>query len=236
MQDVFQARAFVQILDHIQKAKDSPQVRQFAEVFEIQDLPPAATAWMSHAFESANPVARKHHMMTAFWTTYCKVQNYQGTARGFVNPPTTFGSLQGDAVVISTHEWGRTAVGCVLLSLEEPGSTRVEIDATLNALEGDEKGFFREIVIFCDGFITPRAATKLAMALKAHLLPGSTALIFEYPNPKLCQLWTTLFDIVPEDDINNVINAITGDGELAIEGIETKDDGPLCTAFFGVKA
>jgi len=105
----------------------------------------------------------------------------------------------------------------------------------LNSIQGEETGFFNEVVVFCDGRLDHATANKVVSVLGAHILPQTTVFIFEVPNNDN-GLWLSLFDSKPSDDVGNILSSIQDQTQLQLERIEVKNTGPRSSIYFGVVA
>jgi len=232
--DIFQARVLVAILDVAAYQPKATDVRNLLNVFDVQDVGKNVHGSLVIAFtdlHNGHLVRAQAGLIQAFWAHYCANEDYSGHARCFVNPPKGFSASGDSHVTVSTHDHcgqiGQT------ISLVDP-LNQVRNDLILNGVEGEEKGFFNEVVIFCSGLLDKAKAAELAKLIGPHILPETTAILFEMPNND--NIWLKLFDAEPNDDVANFLSALTTLMGFSLEKIDLKNNGPRTTVFFGVRA
>jgi len=214
--------------------------RDLFNVFEVQDI--ANDVWTQlhlgqmavvNGISNAEQASKfKIHTTNAFWMHYLANEDYSGTARCLINPPPRLAideSKSLDMVTVLTDQgYGRFGT-CIDLRSTNDGAAR---KLTLNSIRGEEKGFFNEVVVFCNGLIG-RQVSVLTDLLSKHLLPQTTAFIFEVPNTN-AGLWTSLFEPLPESDVGALIESIGSKTGFTFNQIQVKESGPRTTIFFGI--
>lgn len=232
MIDIFQARVLVEILNAARLQPKSVEIRRLLQVYEIEDVSSPVNSLLSTSFKDLHNGSfdkAQAFLMNAFWLNYCSPENYSGPARCFVNPPNGFIVPKAkDQVTLSTN----TFYGEIGHRIDVHQSRDIRTDLVLSGIEGEEKGFFNEVVLFCDGLIGQKDSEAIINILGTRTLPGVTAFIFEMPNNE--NPWLPLFERSPNDDVSNILQAFSAGTGMSMEKIEVKNSGPVTSVYFGV--
>ena len=236
MNDIFQLRASVKVLDYLRRSSWQED-KDLAHVFDIKDIRTDVWNELDRAFKELETGRGRgisgQSMVNAFWLNYCDDEDYSGPARCFVNPPTVLLTTSQDSVSVHTHD-GYGHVGTTFNVIRDRGDKQKKA-LVFNSIQGEEQGFFNEVIVFCDGRISPEVAKDVAELLAEHILPTTTALIFEMPNNDN-GLWLSLLGVSPSDDVKNLLQALMIATEFSFQQIDVKSKGPRTTLYFGVQA